>query len=186
MSDKAYYKFLDPSDLEKVLVDGTLMISSVEYFRKLESQGQIGDALDSASEMTTPEKFVLTENSAELDLINNAGIPLFTGKFAHVSGDGKIYAGGMRLISVLPGHIFCASFGELAELKSYFKETAERKYEACLRINSLDAILHRLFQTGIEAQTGKRFQDFFDRYSIGSVTYEAPSRSVIEGKMLEA
>jgi hypothetical protein len=44
-----HYKFLDSKDIDRVLVDGTMIISSLEYFRRLE-EGKwtdIGDPLRS-------------------------------------------------------------------------------------------------------------------------------------------
>lgn len=48
-----YYKFLDNADVNKVLIDGTMVISSLEYFRRLEANwADIGDPLEGASELT--------------------------------------------------------------------------------------------------------------------------------------
>jgi hypothetical protein len=49
-----YLKFLHTKDIDKVLGDGTLMISSLEYFRKLEEAEwpDIADPLEGASELT--------------------------------------------------------------------------------------------------------------------------------------
>ena len=73
-----YYKFLDSADIDKVIVNGTLMISSFEYFRKLEASqwGAIADPLDAASKLTVGGPFVICENSPELEMVNKANIGL--------------------------------------------------------------------------------------------------------------
>ena len=73
-----YYKFLDSKHIDKVLVDRTIIISSLEYFRLLEEEGwaDIGDPLEGASELTMKGDFVIRENSPELALANSANIGL--------------------------------------------------------------------------------------------------------------
>lgn len=60
-----HYKFLDSKDIDRVMVDGTIMVSSLEYFRGLEEAewADIADALEGASELTIGENFVLRESS---------------------------------------------------------------------------------------------------------------------------
>src|ERR1700746_3091920 len=88
-----YYKFLDTSDIDKVIDEGTLIVSSFEYFRDLEGGkwGTIADPLEAASELTAKGKFVVRENSPELEMVNkaNIGLGMFQ-KFAHVSSGGVI------------------------------------------------------------------------------------------------
>jgi hypothetical protein len=52
-----HYKFLDSAHLENVLVAGTIVISSFEYFRQLEEVewGGIADPLEAATEFKMPE-----------------------------------------------------------------------------------------------------------------------------------
>jgi hypothetical protein len=73
-----HYKFLDSAHVSNVLVEGTIVISSFEYFRRLEETewGGIADRLDAATELKIPEHFVATENSPELEQLNNANIGL--------------------------------------------------------------------------------------------------------------
>jgi hypothetical protein len=185
----AYYKFLDAADVDRVLKDGTVRISSFKYFRELEEKewGLIADRLEGAAEMTTPKIFVLTENSRELDLMNNAGFMAGNiGKFANISGGGLISIGGAKFVHLVPGHIYCASYGEFEALKRYHTEEAEHKYNACLRIRDFEGLLDRIFRTGMISETHAKFLDLFDRYNIGRVEYEPRSRSVEDGKMLDA
>jgi hypothetical protein len=187
MVSDGYYKFLDSGDVGKVLTDGTLAISSLAYYRSLEEKEWelIADRLEGASEMTTPGNFVLTEGSPELTMINNAGLP-FGGKFARVESGGKIFAGGIRFLSVVPGHIFCASRGDFGELVAYNTQKAAREYDACLKIKSFEGVLSRVFETGVDVATDRKFNDLFDRCNIGPVIYESASRCVTEGPMIVA
>jgi hypothetical protein len=83
------YKFLKTGDVIKVIVDGTIKVSSASYFRELEAVGGFGaiaDPLEAASLLTVKESLVLTENSAELEMANKANIGLGSFRqFAQVS-----------------------------------------------------------------------------------------------------
>jgi hypothetical protein len=185
---KAYYKFLDRDDVNRVLNDGTVLISSLEYYRGLEKAawGLIADRLEGASEMIMPDHFTITENSPELEMINNSGAAKGSArKLAHVESGGRINLGGATFVRVLPGHVYCASYGSFDELHRYYTVEAERKYNACLRITSFRRLARRIFRTGVILGTKMKFSDVFDRVAIDTVTYEARSRSINEGPMLE-
>jgi hypothetical protein len=96
-----FYKFLDTKDVDRVLRGGTLKVSSLKYFRDLEStEGSwIGDRLEGATELTTPKHFTLTEGSPELELANQSNIGLGrVKKLAQVSAGSRIEMGGVRFI----------------------------------------------------------------------------------------
>jgi hypothetical protein len=103
-SPRCYYKFLDTRDIDRVIVDGTLIVSNVSYFRDLEaSWGTIADPLEAASLLSFGEKFVLTEGSPELEIANNANIGLGAFKnFAVVESGGTIDMSGARFIHTAP------------------------------------------------------------------------------------
>jgi hypothetical protein len=114
-----FFKFLDTKDVDKVLRDGTLKVSSLKYFRELE-RGQIGDRLEGSTELTTPERFTLTEGSPQLELANraNIGLGMIKKNFARVSGGSRIEMGGVRFIHQVPNmYIYSYSYGDLDELK---------------------------------------------------------------------
>lgn len=186
---KAYYKFLDRNDLSRVLNDGTVLVSSFEYYRRLEKDawGLIADHLEGASEMTMPERFVVAENSPELEMINSSGVAKgLAPKFVHVESGGRVSLGGATFLRVLPaGHVYCASYGYFDELQRYYCVEAERKYNSCIRIASFQRLLRRIFRTGVILGTQMKFSDLFDRRMAGVVTYEARSRSILEGPMLD-
>jgi len=109
-----HYKFLDAVDVPKVLIDGTIAISSLDYFRRLEESewGTIADRLEGASELTTPSKFVVTENSPELAMLNSANIGHGMSKrFASVTEGGVINISAAKFVSTIPGQrSICSDF----------------------------------------------------------------------------
>lgn len=150
-----HYKFLDTKDIDRVLVDGTMIISSLEYFRRLEEAewADIGDPLEGASELTIKGDFVIREISCELDLANkaNIGLGMFQ-TFAKVSGGGVINMSGARFIHVVPSlFIYSVSVGDLGELttrmcvksRSHMMPAFEsRIWQACnLRYWSVDGLV---------------------------------------------
>jgi hypothetical protein len=106
-----FYKFMNSRHIDAVLTEGTLIISSLQYFRDLEKDAQpwIGDRFEGASELRVPDTFVLTEGSQELDLINQANIGFGKfGKFANVSSGGVIDLSGTKFLHLAPPdvHLF--------------------------------------------------------------------------------
>ncbi len=184
-----YYKFLDTSDIDKVIVDGTLIVSSFEYFRDLEGDkwGTIADPLEAASELTAQGKFVIREDSPELEMVNkaNIGLGMFQ-KFAHVSSGGVIDISGARFIHAVPNlFIYCAAVGEVGDLITTMCVNAERPYNACLRILDFAALRQRIFETGQILELNCNVSDVFDPGMIQAVEYEARSRDIREGGVIE-
>jgi hypothetical protein len=89
------YKFLNTGDIDKVIVNGTIKVSSATYFRELEAVGgwgAIADPLEAASLLTIKDRLDLTENSLELEMVNKANIGLGSfQQFAQVSGGGAAW-----------------------------------------------------------------------------------------------
>ena len=69
-----YFKFLNHEHVKNVLVDGTVLISSLAYFRELEYQAGawIGDRLEGRSEKVIPDLLVPSNSSAEAALLENS------------------------------------------------------------------------------------------------------------------
>jgi hypothetical protein len=110
-----HYKFLDSIHVRNVMVDGTIIISSFEYFRPLEESawGGIADNLEGATEFKLPDEFTATAGSANLAQLNSAGIGLgMCAQFARVETGGKLDLSGARFIHQAPdAFIFSASWG---------------------------------------------------------------------------
>ena len=183
-----YYKFLNRSDVARVLAEGTVLVSSLEYFRNLESERWklIADRLEGASELTMPKQFVATENSPELEMINNSGVAEGVAlKAVHVIGNGRVDLSGAKFRRTIPGHIYCASNGYFEELSRYYTMEAELKYDACLRVTSFRRLMRRIFRTGHIVGTQFRFSDLFYPGIFGRVSYEPRSRSIEDGPVLD-
>lgn len=186
---QGYYKFLDTCDIDKVIVDGTLVVSSFEYFRGLEVTkfGTIADPLEAASELTVREQFVIHENSPELEVVNNSniGMGLFW-KFADVSGGGVVDISGARFIHTVPNaFIYSASVGEISTLTKAMCVDPEKPYSACLKILNLAALRERIFTVGRIRDLNCKVSDVFEPGEIRTVEYEARSRDLREGGVLE-
>jgi hypothetical protein len=179
-----HYKFLDSAHLTNVLIDGTIVISSFEYFRQLEEAewGGIADPLEAATEFKIPENFVATEGSPELAQLNSAGIGLGLFKqFAKIESGGVINISGARFVhQIQDAYIFSASWGDIDQLRDYMFTKAQRKYDACLKIKNLHRLERRLFDSGYILDLDRRFSDVFHRGEHKTVEYEARSSSLPE------
>jgi len=166
------------------MVDGTIIISSFDYFRRLEGSawGEIADNLEAATEFRLPDDFIATADSAELAQLNNAGIGLgMCAQFARVESGGKLVLSGARFIHQMPdAFIFSASWGVLDSLRKYMCEDAPKPYSACLKIRSLHRLESCIFHEGYIRELDCKFSDVFERGQRGVVTYEVRSNSLPE------
>ena len=183
-----YLKFMNTEHVDRVLKDGTLIVSSFEYFRKLEATHGpwIGDRLEAASELTTPANFTLVEGSPELQRANEAhvGRGLFTGQFARVSGGGKIEMGGVRFVyQVEPMHIYSFASGDLDELKTRMCVEAQQPYDACLRIIDPSALAQAICDIG-ETADGSPFKAIFVMIRHEPVKYEPVTQDILTGNAI--
>lgn len=183
-----HYKFLDSSDVDKVMHDGTVIISSLEYFRELEEKEWAGvaDHLEGASELTTGE-LVVRESSPELALVNNAniGLGMFSKGFVSVSDGGVVNMSNMRFVHAVPNlFIYSASWGNLKKLTEQMCVKAPRRYDACLRIKNFGRLARRIFETGKIVGVDCRVSDAFQRGQTNLVDYESRSRSIDQGPVI--
>jgi hypothetical protein len=186
--DEQFYKFLDTTDIDKVLSNHTIKVSSFEYFRKLEATewGDIADPLEGASELTVKGEFVLRENSPELEMANkaNIGLGMFR-QFARVESGGIVNMSNTRFVHAIPNlFMYCASVGKIDELTTAICENAEKPYDACLRIVNLAALQQRIFETGWVRDLNCKVSDLFHPGFIQAVKYQARSRDIREGEVI--
>ncbi len=184
-----YYKFLDTRDIDRVLVDGTIMVSSAAYFRELDAGkwGDVADHLEAASLLTASGEFIIRENSPELEIANNANIGLGAfRKFAEVSSGGSVDISGVRFVHTTTDlFIYSACLGDLNRLTSEMCVTADRPYDACLRISDLAALRRRIIETGRILDYDCKVSDVFEPGLIQQVEYEERSRDIREGPVIE-
>lgn len=180
-----HYKFLDSAHVANVLVDGTIVISSFEYFRQLEEAewDGIADPLEGATELKMPDNFVATENSPELAQLNSANIGLGLFKnFAKIESGDVITLSGARFVhQIQDAFIFSASWGDLSRLRDYMFTKAKRKYDACLKIKNLHRLERLVFDKGHILDLDRRFSEVFNRGEHKTVEYETRSSSLAAG-----
>jgi hypothetical protein len=185
------YKFLKTGDVDKVIVDGTIKISSGTHFRELEAVGgwgAIADPLEAASLLTIKDRLDLTENSAELEMVNKANIGLGSfQQFAQISGGGRmVIHPGVTLIHTTPEvYIYSAAAGELNHLTTAMCVEAEKPYDACLKIVDLAELRARIFEAGRVLGLNRKVSDIFEPGVIQPVRYESRSRDIREGPVIE-
>ncbi len=187
--DEQSYKFLDTADIDKVLVDRTIKVSSFEYFRQLEADkwGDIADPLEGASELTAKGEFILRENSPELEIANkaNIGLGMFQ-KFAQVESGGIVDMSNARFVHAIPNlFIYCATIGKIDEFTIEMCVNAERRYNACLRISNLAELQRRIFESGWVRDLNCKVSDVLLPGFIQAVKYEARSRDIRKGGVIE-
>lgn len=181
-----FYKFLRSEDIDNVLRDGTLLLSSLKYFRDLEDTQRpwIGDRLEGATELTTPERLTLTENSPELEMVNraNIGLGMFTEGFAKISGGGRIELGGVRFVHQVPSlYIYSYSCGDLQELKKQMCVNAIEPYTACLAITDPGALLKAIMTQAEVLTTHAAVSTVFKDAGLGQVTYGEVEQDIRTG-----
>lgn len=161
------FKFLDTAHIDSVIFGGTVILSSLSHFRSLEETGcwgAIADDLEASSLLTVKRGLIVTENSPELEMLNNAGIGLgMAEKFADVSGGGSIVMmPGVRFIHRGPEVFsYSASAGNLSHLTKVMCVDAKRPYSACLEITDLSKLRARMFEEGQIIELGCRVSDIF-------------------------
>jgi hypothetical protein len=172
-----------------VLANGTIVISSLEYFRRLEEAewADIGDPLEGASELTLKGDFVIHENSSELAPINSANIGLGMFKqFAAGSGGGRIDMSGVRFVHQVPNlFIYSVSAGDIGDLTARMCVNAKRPYDACLGIADLAMLQRTAFGHGRVHNLDCAVSDIFLPGLIKAVEYEPRSRDIRQGQVIE-
>lgn len=183
-----FYKFLNAEHLDAVCRDGTLIVSSFQYFRDLEQKEGpwIGDRLEGATEMWTPEHYVLTEGSDELDTINKANIGhgMFE-QFAVVSSGGVIDMSGVKFVTTVPPlYVFSFSGGDLETLRISMSRNTVRSYDACIRLLSPWKLLVAIMDEGVVVDLDVPFKRLFLNNMMDEVKYSQVSKSVTEGQSI--
>jgi hypothetical protein len=138
--------------MNNILVDGTVRISSLEYYRTLEAtQPGIADPFE-ASTLEAYTNFTKTSDKP--------------GNFAsifQVAPGGEVQLHDVVIHHRIPGDlfIFCASRGDLPSLKRDMcpdpRTRDDHPYDACVRITDMRWLAHRMFYRGtVVAPAGLR------------------------------
>jgi hypothetical protein len=168
------FKFLKPKYVDGMLVGGTVRISTLSYYRKLEGDRWIADP-DEATTVVNAGGAVVTSESEEpqFETWSPAG---FTKGVAARAGGKITFNADARLSYLYPNcFIFCASQGKREKLIQAMCRDAKQPYEAGIRILlPLSLIAHRIFWRGTIIELDNQpVRRHFQMVSSGPVTYAA-------------
>jgi hypothetical protein len=185
-----FYKFLHTKDIDYVLIDKTIKVSSFDRFRKLESSewGTIADRLEAQTELTVKDRIVAREGSPELEMLNSAnlGLGAFT-KFVDIRSGGRIeVASGTAFYHQVPNmFIYSMSFGKLRPLTEELCVKARKPYDACLEIISVVELKKAVLQHGWIRVLNRKVADVFSLSVVREIEYENRSRDIKDGPVIE-
>jgi hypothetical protein len=168
----ADYKFLHTRDIDRVLINGTIRISSLAHYRQMEREQWIADRLEGRSEVNVDHwKYHVDEAGSFAP--EGYQVPVFADASSTLVITDSIIQ--YRLPDPEP-FIFCASRGELRTLASAMCEGTD-PYDACLRIGDITRLAHRMLHRGIVIELDNiRMHQIFADFRVSQVTYEDLSR----------
>jgi hypothetical protein len=142
------YKFLHSRDIDRLLIDGTVRVSSLSYFKRLEGAQWIADKLEGGVQIPIGRAIAFgVGGNAEKQLRDTAP----AGHRLPIEGSG----GAMFTVSGITFefshpevYIFCASIGELNTLRPNMTGPESADYNACVRIMHFDQLAHRILYPG--------------------------------------
>jgi len=129
---------------------------------------------------------VVTESDNKLDPMLP---PSLAGRHVHVESGGQvIYAPGATITVQHPEvYIFSACKGELRELIDAMCRDAMEPYDACISIQDVRHLAHRLLYRGRVPELGNvRMSDLFKTFDCSDVAYDVLSRRPEMGRAPEA
>jgi hypothetical protein len=130
--------------MDNILINGTLRVSSLSYYRRLEGPQWISDRLEGSIEVKMTEGLVVTGN--EISSFTPEGFPLLV----KADTGGKGVLGGQIVLNFRHPEtfVFCASQGDLAPLTEAMCRDTDQPYDACVRIRDMQLLLHRMYYRG--------------------------------------
>jgi hypothetical protein len=175
------FKFLDRKNIDDMLVEGTIRVSTLSHFRKLEGSDWIANRNEATTIVNVNEPFVLSSSGSEH---SEPWRPESTTGVLSVIRGGSITVNNMIFAYQHPDcFIFCASVGERETLTQAMCRDAVQPYDACIRIRvPFDQFVHRLFYRGVVLELNERVQKLFSKPRFQRVTYDAFERDYIEGQ----
>jgi hypothetical protein len=167
----AVYKFLQSIHTDRLLIDGTVRISALSFYRELEGEQWIADRLEGSVEVNIDHLVVTGNEAGELAPL---GYPLVA----------RADAGGMIVVENCifsyqhpDAFIFCASQGDLPSLTESMCRDRTTRYEACVRIVDLELLAHRMFYRGaVVEMDGAKVSHLFTEFRSAPVVYKGLSR----------
>jgi hypothetical protein len=177
-----YYKFIQSEHVERVLNEGTLRISSLEFFSYLEEvhgNAWIGDVLERGSEIIQDEPLDASDPA-------NAETVEFLAKTIGVSYHGTKRVSGEKYMFVQPPTwIYSCSYGGLDLLEPVMcgdRVGPEYRYDSCLEITDLEG-LRESFRSARVVELAAPVSDIFKGMEADPVKYDEKRRKVHEHRM---
>jgi hypothetical protein len=166
------YKFLSSEHIDRVLIDRTLVLSRLSYFRGLEhTDDLIGDRLENAAQLNL-NNIVLT-NAMEVEKLNLAAGRVVINVDTNWTGNLKI--NNSIALSEGPDHfIFSASIGDLHDLRKRMCESGSNPYDACVEIANLHRLSRQIYSKGV-LQDGRRVYQVLGQPRSQRVLYIRPA-----------
>jgi hypothetical protein len=164
-----YYKFLHSVHLDNILRDGTLRVSSLSYYRRLEDRQWIADRLEGSVEVRLTQGLAVTGNE-----VSEFTPPGYNPQVVAGSG-GKIVLGEQVILNFQHPEVFvfCLSQGDLSELTEVMCQHGDRPYDACIQVNDIQLLGHRMYYSGkILEMNGVKVNELFTSGRWAPVEYK--------------
>jgi hypothetical protein len=162
------YKFLHTRDIDRVLVDRTVRLSTLSFYRQLEGKQWIADQLEGS----------ILVNIEELEVRNQDDLLAYTPEDRHrpwlgLGPNASVTIRNSQILSLCPeAFIFCASQGDLAGLRQAMCDDRDpANYDACLAIGDIRLLAHRIYHRGIIVEKDTRVRDLLHPPSCDAVAY---------------
>lgn len=181
---KGIYKFLHAQHASAVLEAGTVKIGSLSHYRNLEGDQWIADKLEGRV-VIEPGAITISENEDKLTPL----LPHSLRNHVRAESGGTItYAPGVKITIEHPdAYIFSATIGDLTKLKDVMCRDSAERYDACIGINSIEHLAHRMFFRGRSLNLNNtRMSRLFSGFECSPVKYDILSRTTELGRAPEA
>jgi hypothetical protein len=186
----SYYKFMDTRDIDYVVVDGTIRVSSFDRFRKMEAvaAGAIADKFEAQTELTFKDTVTIRDNSPELTRLNLGGLAgVSYQQFARLESGGTITInkGTIFRFQTPNMFIYSMSYGELDTLSRALCDKSKTTYDACIEIKDPSLLNKIILQTGRVKELNCPAGNIFAGGVVRSITYEPRSRDFAHGPAIQ-
>ncbi|MDQ2803685.1 MAG: hypothetical protein M3Y41_13775 [Pseudomonadota bacterium] len=162
------YKFLNSAHINCIIVDGTVRISTLSYYRKLEKEQWIADCLEGSVGVNISN---LSKNSNEDLGFAPKGFPEIYGAG---TGNGMVFIRDTEIRYYSQDtFIFSASRGDLPSLTKTMCQDSKDPYDACVRIVNMELLAHRMFHRGVVVEMGNtKVNRLFSHFHCAPVVYD--------------
>ncbi|UKJ74487.1 hypothetical protein [Azospirillum brasilense] len=172
-------KFLRSEDVARVLEHQTILIGSLNFYRKQCEADYIGDSQDGVyraiirdNELSYEEKEHLFKIGSE----RNAVLDHYPEPGEYVPPPIATILNGASIGMKTNAFVFCASIGDPTTIYSSWKhrmsESGMPPYDAALKINNIHALANDIYKLGIIAKGGKRMSSIFFAPKVFEVRYD--------------